>query len=46
MCGHFETKEMQSDKWLGQYLSAAGLSDSVAVVTVEAWVGKIEGACL
>jgi hypothetical protein len=45
MCGEFETKEAQSDKWLGQYLSAGGLGDSV-IKTIEAKEGKIRGACL
>lgn len=43
MCGHFETKEKQSEKWLGQLLSAAGLADSVKI-TVDARMGKIKGA--
>ena len=40
MYGNFETKEVQVQKCLGQYLSAAGLSDSV-VQTVAARVGKV-----
>jgi hypothetical protein len=44
-CGQIETKETDSDKWLGQYMSAGGLSDSV-LKTVEAREGKIKGACL
>ena len=35
MCGQVETKEVQVDKWLGQYLSAGGLAHSV-LKTVEA----------
>ena len=35
MCGNFETKEVQVEKWLGQMFSAQGLADSVAkTVTV------------
>ena len=45
MCGSFETKEKQEDKWLGQILSAKGLTDSVAR-TVATREGKIKGACL
>ena len=44
-CGDFVTKEKEVEKWLGQYMSAAGLADSVAK-TVEAREGKIKGACL
>ena len=44
MCGSFETKEVQIEKWLGQYLSSAGLADSVAQ-TVAARSGKIRAAC-
>ena len=44
MCGTFETKEKQTEKYLGQILSSAGLADSVAV-TIEARLGKIKGAC-
>ena len=44
-CGDFITKEKEVEKWLGQYMSAAGLADSVAK-TVEAREGKIKGACL
>ena len=43
MCGTFEMKEKQYEKWLGQYISAQGLADSVAK-TVEAREGKINGA--
>ena len=45
MCGNFEVKESQLEKWLGQYISASGLSDCVAQ-TVQAREGKIRGACL
>ena len=45
MCGNFETKEKQEDKWLGQIISARGLADSVAK-TVASREGKIKGACL
>ena len=44
MCGTFETKEKQTEKYLGQILSSAGLADSVTV-TIEARLGKIKGAC-
>ena len=44
-CGNFEIKESQVEKWLGQYISAKGLSDSVTQ-TVKAREGKIRGACL
>ena len=45
MCGSFEMKVKQVDKWLGQYLSSKGLADSVSE-TVAAREGKIRGACL
>ena len=45
ICGSFETKEKQEDKWLGQIISAKGLADSVAR-TVASREGKIKGACL
>ena len=45
MCGSFETKEKQQEKWLGQMLSAAGVADSVRK-TVAYKEGKIRGACL
>ena len=45
MCGEIETKEAQSDKWLGQQMSAKGLADSV-IKTIEAKEGKIKAACL
>ena len=44
-CGDIETKEKQVDKWLGQVLSSAGQTDSVAK-TVETREGKIRAACL
>ena len=44
-CGDFITKEKAVEKWLGQFISAAGLTDSVAK-TVEAREGKIRGACM
>jgi hypothetical protein len=44
-CGKFEVKESQLEKWLGQYISAKGLSDSAAQ-TVKARESKIKGACL
>ena len=37
----FVMKEVQVEKWLGQYISAAGLTDSVAQ-TVGAQEGKSE----
>ena len=45
MCGNFETKEKNQDKWLGQILSGEGLGDSV-LQTVISREGKIRGACL
>ena len=45
MCGSFETKEVQIEKWLGQMFSAQGLADSVAK-TVTARTSKIKAACL
>ena len=44
MCGSFETKEVQVEKWLGQMFSAQGLADSVAK-TLTARTGKIKAAC-
>ena len=43
MCGTFETKEKQEEKWLGQWLSARGLAASVDK-TVTAREGKIRAA--
>ena len=45
MCGDFETKEKEEEKWLGQILSQAGLADCVEK-TMIARVGKIKAACL
>ena len=45
ICGDFETKEKQQEKWLGQIISSAGLAASAAL-TVEAKESKIKGACL
>ena len=45
MCGSFEMKVKQVDKWLGQYISSKGLADSVSEM-VAAREGKIRGACL
>ena len=45
MCGDIETKENQQFKWLGQILSAKGLTDSVAL-TISDREGKIRGTCL
>ena len=45
ICGDFETKEKQQEKWLGQIISSAGLTASAAL-TVEAKESKIKGACL
>ena len=44
MCGNLETKETQVEKWLGQFISAAGLADSV-IQTVVARFGKIKATC-
>ena len=45
ICGDFETKPKQEEKWLGQILSEAGLADC-AWKTVAARTGKIKAACL
>ena len=45
MCGEFETKKVESDKWLGQVMSANGLADSVTK-TIEAKKPKIKAACI
>ena len=45
MCGNFVTKEKYQVKWLGQILSASGLSDSV-LQTIISREGKIRGASL
>ena len=44
VCGKYETKFVEDEKWLGQYISARGLADSVDR-TVKAREGKINGAC-
>ena len=44
MCGDFATQEKESEKWLGQQISARGLADSV-VQTIEKREGKIKAAC-
>ena len=43
--GEHETKQVEADKWLGQYISTKGLSDSV-LKTIEAREVKIKAACL
>ena len=45
MCGEVDTKEKQTDKWLGQQMSSKGLADS-ALKTIEAKEGKIKAACM
>ena len=45
LCGGIHTKEKVEDKWLGQIISSAGLTASVAK-TVATKEGKIKGACL
>ena len=45
MCGDFEMKTADQEKWLGQQIAAGGLADSVAA-TVDAKEGKIKAACL
>ena len=45
MCGDFEMKMAEKEKWLGQQLSAGGLAESVAE-TVNSKEGKIKAACL
>ena len=45
MCGSFEMKEVESEKWLGDYISSGGLGASV-LATIEAREGKVKGACM
>ena len=45
MCGKFEMKQAEKEKWLGQQISARGLAESVAE-TVAAKEGKIKAACI
>ena len=45
LCGEVEIKEKNTEKWLGQYLSAEGLAASV-METIKAREGKVKGACL
>ena len=45
MCGSFEMKVVESEKWLGDLISSGGLGASV-LATVEAREGKVKGACL
>ena len=45
MCGTFKMKEVEAEKWLGDYISSGGLGASV-LATVEAREGKVKGACL
>ena len=45
MCGDFEMKEKQVEKWLGQQISSQGLEDSVWR-TIEAREGKIKAAAM
>ena len=45
MCGDFQMKTAEKEKWLGQQIAAGGLTDSVAE-TVNAKEGKIKAACL
>ena len=45
MCGNFEMKEKQVEKWLGQHISAQGLEDSIWR-TIEAKEGRIKAAAL
>ena len=45
MCGKFEMKQAEKEKWLGQQISAGGLAESVAE-TVAAKEGKIKAACI
>ena len=44
-CGDFVMKEVEAEKWLGDYISSGGLGASV-LATVEAREGKVKGACL
>ena len=45
MCGKFEMKQAEREKWLGQQISAGGLAKSVTE-TVAAKEGKIKAACI
>ena len=45
MCGKFEMKQAEKEKWLGQQISAGGLAKSVAE-TVAAKEGKIKAASI
>ena len=45
MCGDFETREVEADKWLGQQVSGGGLAASV-FATVASREAKVRGACL
>ena len=45
VCGDFQMKTAEKEKWLGQQIAAGGLADSVAE-TVGAKEGKIKAACL
>ena len=45
MCGKFEMKQAEKEKWLGEQISAGGLAESVAE-TVAAKEGKIKAACI
>ena len=45
MCGLFETKQTNENKWLGLIISSKGLADSVSK-TVASREGKMCGACM
>ena len=45
VCGKFEMKQAEREKWLGQQISAGGLAESVAE-TVAGKEGKIKAACI
>ena len=45
MCGKFEMKQAEKEKWLGQQISAGGLAESV-VKTVAAKEGKTRPSIL
>ena len=42
MCGKFEMKQAEKEKWLGQQISAGGLAESVSCSKR----GKIKAACI
>ena len=45
LCGEFETKMVQYDKWLGDYFHTGGLGES-CLETIRQREGKVKGAAL